>query len=108
MAITTTTRVVLEPASQAFVEATSKPPFLYELTPAEARKVLESDGFACKDGNRPDGAPVPVLECERVYSVNDNVHSWTVKFWPNQPRPEAHYVRLHMRDPNRNYNDSGN
>jgi acetyl esterase/lipase len=41
MAITTTTRVVLEPASQAFVEATSKPPFLYELTPAEARKVLD-------------------------------------------------------------------
>src|SRR5918996_4780179 len=39
----TTTRppIVLEPASQEFVEATSKPPFLYELTPAEARKVLD-------------------------------------------------------------------
>jgi acetyl esterase len=33
--------VVLEPASQEFVEATSKPPFLYQLTPAEARKVLD-------------------------------------------------------------------
>jgi acetyl esterase len=33
--------IVLEPASQEFVEATSKPPFLYELTPAEARKVLD-------------------------------------------------------------------
>ncbi len=33
--------VVLEPASQQFVEATSKPPFIYELTPAEARKVLD-------------------------------------------------------------------
>ena len=33
--------VVLEPASQAFVEATAKPPFLYELTPGEARKVLD-------------------------------------------------------------------
>jgi hypothetical protein len=33
--------VVLEPASQAFVEATGKPPFLYQLTPAEARKVLD-------------------------------------------------------------------
>ena len=33
--------IVLEPASQQFVEATSKPPFLYELTPAEARKVLD-------------------------------------------------------------------
>ena len=34
-------RVVLEPASQEFVEATAKPPFLYQLTPAEARKVLD-------------------------------------------------------------------
>jgi acetyl esterase/lipase len=33
--------VVLEPASQAFVEATAVPPFLYELTPDEARKVLD-------------------------------------------------------------------
>ena len=33
--------VVLEPASQAFVEATGVPPFLYELTPDEARKVLD-------------------------------------------------------------------
>ena len=33
--------ILLEPASQEFVEATSTPPFLYELTPAEARKVLD-------------------------------------------------------------------
>ena len=33
--------VVLEPASQAFVEATAEPPFLYQLTLAEARKVLD-------------------------------------------------------------------
>jgi acetyl esterase/lipase len=32
---------VLEPASQALVEATAKPPFLYELTPTEARAVLD-------------------------------------------------------------------
>jgi acetyl esterase/lipase len=38
---TTHTPVVLEPASQEFVEATAKPPFIYELTPAEARKVLD-------------------------------------------------------------------
>jgi acetyl esterase/lipase len=37
----TRSRAVLEPASQEFVEATSKPPFLYDLTPAEARKVLD-------------------------------------------------------------------
>ena len=42
MSVTTTRApVVLEPASQAFVEATAKPPFLYQLTPAEARKVLD-------------------------------------------------------------------
>ena len=41
MAVTTTRPVVLEAASQQFVEATSKPPFLYELTPAAARKVLD-------------------------------------------------------------------
>ena len=35
------TPVVLEPASQEFVEATAKPPLLYELTPDEARKVLD-------------------------------------------------------------------
>ena len=41
MSTTTHAPVVLEPASQEFVEATSTPPFLYELTPAEARKVLD-------------------------------------------------------------------
>jgi acetyl esterase len=40
-ATTTYTPVVLEPASQQFVEATANPPFLYELTPDEARKVLD-------------------------------------------------------------------
>jgi acetyl esterase len=42
MAISTITRpVVLEAASQEFVDATSMPPFIYELSPAEARKVLD-------------------------------------------------------------------
>jgi acetyl esterase len=41
MAITTKRSVVLEPASQEFVDATSTPPFIYELTPDEARKVLD-------------------------------------------------------------------
>ena len=42
MSVTTTyAPVVLEPASQAFVEATANPPFLYELSPAEARAVLD-------------------------------------------------------------------
>src|SRR3954447_17277971 len=33
--------VVLEPASHALAEATAKPPFLYELRPAEARAVVD-------------------------------------------------------------------
>jgi len=40
-ATTTYTEVVLEPAAQAFADATAKPPFLYDLTPDEARKVLD-------------------------------------------------------------------
>jgi acetyl esterase/lipase len=34
-------KVVLEPAAQQFVEAAAEPPFLYELTVPEARKVLD-------------------------------------------------------------------
>lgn len=41
MAIRTGTAVVLERASQEFVDATSTPPFFWEQTPAEARKVLD-------------------------------------------------------------------
>jgi acetyl esterase len=36
-----TTAVVLEPAAQEFADATSTPPFIYELSPDEAREVLE-------------------------------------------------------------------
>jgi acetyl esterase len=39
--VSTHAPVVLEPASQEFVEASSKPPFIYQLNPAEARKVLD-------------------------------------------------------------------
>jgi acetyl esterase/lipase len=37
----TFTPVVLEPAAQAFSEATDKPPFLYEVPPAEGRKIVD-------------------------------------------------------------------
>jgi acetyl esterase len=36
------TKPVLEEAAQAVADANSKPPFLYELAPAEGRKVLDS------------------------------------------------------------------
>jgi acetyl esterase len=35
------TRIVLEPSAHGIVDATSTPPFLYELEPAQARKVLD-------------------------------------------------------------------
>src|SRR3954454_1003859 len=50
--------VVLEPASQALGEAAAKPPFLYELSPVEARAVLDE----------PQAAPIDKLP------VNDR---WT-------------------------------
>jgi len=74
----------------------------------KARKTLEADGFGCRDGNRPDGQPVPVLRCERVYAVNDDVHAWTVEFWPNEREPRAHYARTHIRDTSRYYMDKRN
>ncbi|MFK4148855.1 alpha/beta hydrolase [Streptomyces sp. NPDC004065] len=39
--MTSASPVVLEPAAQQLADAFSKPPFLYEMTPADARKVLE-------------------------------------------------------------------
>jgi hypothetical protein len=72
---------------------------------AKARKDLETDGFTCQDGNRPDGAPVPDLQCDRLFKLNDDVHAWTVEFWPSEKEPRAHYTRTHIRDPLHNYDD---
>jgi hypothetical protein len=74
---------------------------------AKARATLERDGFTCRDGNRPDGRPVPQLECERLYQVNEDVHAWTVEFWANEREPRAQYTRTHIRDPLRTYNSRG-
>jgi acetyl esterase/lipase len=41
IAMTATKPVVLEPAAQQVADAFSKPPFLYDMAPADARKVLE-------------------------------------------------------------------
>ncbi|MER6082139.1 hypothetical protein ABT156_28230, partial [Streptomyces sp. NPDC001833] len=37
----TPVRPVLEPAAQAFVEATANPPYLFDLAPAEGRKAVD-------------------------------------------------------------------
>ncbi|PAZ15574.1 esterase [Streptomyces sp. SA15] len=41
MTDTTPTRPVLEPAAQAFAEATANPPYLFDLGPAEGRKTVD-------------------------------------------------------------------
>ncbi|MEU5518830.1 alpha/beta hydrolase [Streptomyces griseoaurantiacus] len=41
MSDTTGTRPVLEPAAQAFVEATANPPYLFDLGPVEGRKAVD-------------------------------------------------------------------
>ncbi|MFJ1969958.1 alpha/beta hydrolase [Streptomyces sp. NPDC087903] len=41
MTDSTPTRPVLEPAAQAFVEATANPPYLFDLGPAEGRKTVD-------------------------------------------------------------------
>jgi acetyl esterase len=40
MSMTATSTIVLEPAAQQVADAFSKPPFLYDTSPADARKVL--------------------------------------------------------------------
>lgn len=65
---------------------------------AKAKRTLEEDGFSCRDGNRPDARPVPQVECERLYSADDIVHTWTVEFWPSERAPRAHYSRIQRRD----------
>ena len=39
--MTTASPVILQPAAQQIADAFSKPPFIYEMAPADARKVLE-------------------------------------------------------------------
>jgi acetyl esterase len=47
-----TGEVVLEPAAQEFADATSTPPFIYELSPDDAREVLE--GVQRSPTDKPD------------------------------------------------------
>src|SRR4051794_38076124 len=52
MTVATTSQHFLEPAAQEFADATSTPPFLYELGPEGARKVLDDV----------QAAPIPKLD----------------------------------------------
>lgn len=65
---------------------------------ARAQADLTQDGFNCQDGNRPDGRPVPDLECIRVYQLNDDVHAWSVEFWAGEDEPRSRYTRTRIMD----------
>jgi hypothetical protein len=82
-------RPVLEPAAQAFADATAKPPYLFDLAPAEGRKTVDDvqspeievpgtsrESVQTPDGLsltifRPDGvaAPLPVVTAVRYQGV---------------------------------------
>jgi acetyl esterase len=78
--------VVLEPASQAFVEATAEPP-LYELTPDEARAVLDEV----------QAAPIDKLPVEeRWMTVPAEVGDVRVRIvWPRHHEPLPVILYMH-------------
>lgn len=66
-------------------------------------KDLVADGFKCKDA--PEAVPpTPILVCDRLYKEGEDVHAWSVEVVAKAPRARAQYTRVHIRDPNRNYN----
>ena len=83
MSVTTTQApVVLEQASQEFVEATAQPPYLYELTPAETRKVPDDV----------QAAPIDSLTIDSGWrEVAERALVFVERFEPATPtpRPEA-------------------
>src|ERR1044071_1477158 len=79
--------VVLEPAAQAFAEATAEPPFLYELTPAAARAVLDDV----------QAAPIDKLPVhERWITVPADVGDVRVRLvWPPHTGPIPVLLYMH-------------
>jgi acetyl esterase len=79
--------VVLEPAAQAFVEATATPPFLYEMTPEDARKVLDDV----------QAAPIEKLPVEeRWITVRADVGDVRVRIvWPPHTGPIPVILYMH-------------
>jgi acetyl esterase len=84
---TTLAPVVLEPAAEAFVEANATPPFLYELTPAEARAVLDDV----------QAAPIDKLDVhERWATVPADVGDVRVRIvWPHHTGPSPVILYMH-------------
>lgn len=55
-------------------------------TPAQVKDKLAGEGFNCRYGNRPDGAPVPAMDCRRGAFERQCGHDWVVELWkPGEP-----------------------
>jgi hypothetical protein len=55
-------------------------------TPAQVKDLLAGEGFNCRDSNRPDGAPVPLMVCRRGAFERQCGHDWVVELWkPGEP-----------------------
>ncbi|MEV4352701.1 hypothetical protein AB0J83_50270 [Actinoplanes sp. NPDC049596] len=77
--MTTEPRLVLEPEAQQIADSTSKPPFLYELGPDGARKVLDDI----------QAAPIDLLPVDEQSSSS----STTVRPRPGSRSPSSRATR---------------
>lgn len=60
-------------------------------TPDQVRNLLAGEGFNCRDGNRPDGAPVPLMDCRRGAFERQCGHDWVVELWKAGEPMRARY-----------------
>ena len=82
----------LEPAAQAFADATSQPPFLYELGPEGARKVL--DDVQAAPIAKPDVDEMWVTVPADVQHIPGRVEM-SASFTPCYVGSDA-YIRVHV------------
>jgi hypothetical protein len=59
--------------------------------PAQVKDKLAGEGFNCRDGNRPDGAPVPAMDCRRGAFERQCGHDWIVELWKPGEAVRARY-----------------
>ena len=81
----------LEPAARAFADATAQPPFLYELGPDGARKVLDdlqAENDVLRDEGEADAAPSTTSSCSTCDGSDAYIHVRV----PNGPRPDGSIV----------------
>ena len=79
-------RPTLEPAAQQIAEATSKPPFLYDLGPEGARKVLDDI----------QAAPVPKLDVDEKWITVPASAAMCKSGSSSLSAPPAHFRRSSM------------